>query len=163
MTSTQIINRFYTAFQQRLHTDMLSCYHPDVHFSDPVFMNLHGRQAHAMWHMLCERGQDLQVSFSDVRLSADGRSAHAYWEARYTFSTGRRVHNVINAVFQFQDGLISRHQDHFDLWRWTRQALGPTGLLLGWSPMVQKRVRATAVTSLHKFIAQHPEYQTINS
>lgn len=153
----QLIHTFYTAFQSRNHVAMIACYHPDVHFSDPVFTGLHGLQANAMWHMLCERGQDLQISFDGIQ--ADGQSGRADWQATYTFSTGRPVHNIIQAAFHFQDGLIIRHHDRFDLWRWTRQALGPAGLLLGWTPMVQKRVRETAVASLHKFIAHHPEYQ----
>jgi len=158
ITHRQLIERFYTAFQQRDHTGMTACYHPDVHFSDPVFTDLRADEAKAMWHMLCERGQDLQITFSDVE--ANGRSGQAHWEATYTFSaTNRRVHNVIDAVFQFQDGLIIDHRDRFALWRWTRMALGPTGLFLGWSAPVQKRIRETAVSSLHHFIAQHPEYQ----
>lgn len=139
---------------------MIACYHPDIHFSDPVFTDLHGNRAKAMWHMLCERGQDLQVVFSDVvaAASADEGNGRAHWEATYTFSTGRKVHNVVEAAFEFQDGLIIRHQDNFDLWRWTRMALGPMGLFLGWTPLVQKRVRGTAVQSLTTFIAKHPEY-----
>ena len=153
----QLIESFYTAFQQRDHAAMNACYHPDIHFSDPVFTNLQGNRVKAMWHMLCERGTDLQVTFSDIQVN--GRSAQAHWEATYTFSTGRAVHNVIDATFQFQDDLIIHHQDQFDLWRWTRMALGPTGTFLGWTPMVQKKVRETAVASLDKFIANHPDYQ----
>ena len=152
-----LIHTFYTAFQQRNHAGMIACYHPGIQFSDPVFTDLRGLQAQAMWHMLCERGQDLQISFDGIQ--ADGQSGQANWQATYTFSTGRRVHNIIQATFYFQDGLIIRHRDSFNLWRWTRQALGPTGLLLGWTPMVQKKVRKTAVARLHKFIAHHPEYQ----
>ncbi|HID51552.1 MAG TPA: nuclear transport factor 2 family protein [Anaerolineae bacterium] len=152
-----LITNFYTAFQQRDYAAMIACYHPDVHFSDPVFTDLQGKQAGAMWHMLCERGQDLQISFNNVQ--ADGAQGQAHWEANYTFSTNRQVHNVVEAAFVFQDGRIINHQDSFDLWRWTRMALGPTGSLLGWSPMVQNKVRATAVKSLNAFIAQHPEYQ----
>ncbi len=63
-THLQIIESFYTAFQHRDYAEMIACYHPEVHFSDPVFPNLHGKQAKAMWHMLCERGKDLQVTFS---------------------------------------------------------------------------------------------------
>lgn len=154
---SHLIESFYTALQRRDYAAMSACYHPGVHFSDPVFTDLHGRQASAMWHMLCERGKDLQVTFSDVW--ADGTRGQAHWEAAYTFSGARRrVHNIIEAAFVFQDGLIIRHQDSFDLWRWTRMALGPTGILLGWSPLVQRRVRETAVTGLTKFINQHPEY-----
>lgn len=135
---------------------MIACYHPKVHFSDPVFTDLHGNRAKAMWHMLCERGKDLQVSFRDVQ--ADERNGRAHWEATYTFSTGRKVHNVIDAAFEFRDGLIIRHQDTFDLWRWTRMALGPMGLFLGWTPLVQNRVRRTVLAGLEKFVAKNGGY-----
>lgn len=149
----KLIEKFYTAFQQRDHAGMIACYHPDIHFSDPVFTDLRGRRAGAMWHMLCERGKDLQVVFGDVEVGeGNGR---AQWEATYTFSTGRKVHNVIDAEFTFQDGLIIRHQDSFDLWRWTRMALGPMGWFLGWMPMLQNRVRKTALAGLDKFMAKN--------
>jgi len=149
----QLIETFYTAFQQRDYASMIACYHDDVRFSDPVFTDLRGPQAKAMWHMLCERGKDLQVTFRDV--AANEQTGQAHWEAVYTFSSGRKVHNVIDASFVFEDGLIIVHRDSFDLWRWTRMALGPMGVLLGWSPFVQNKVRGTAVSSLHKFISQN--------
>lgn len=158
MDNSTLIETFYAAFQQRDYAAMNACYHQDVHFSDPVFVDLHGNQARAMWHMLCERGQDLQVTFNQVQ--ANGMAGSAYWEATYTFSTGRKVHNIIDAAFTFQDGLIIGHRDSFDLWRWTRMALGPVGLFLGWAPLVQNKVRATAVHGLNQFIARHPEYQS---
>lgn len=157
--TTQLVRTFYTALQQRDHETMIACYHPQVRFSDPVFTNLRGDEAKAMWHMLCERGQDLQVSFRNVETTQ--KSGRAHWEAKYTFSTGRPVHNIIDAEFTFADGLIVTHTDTFDLYRWTRQALGPLGMVAGWTPMVQKRVRKTAVSSLNHFISKHPEYQTI--
>ncbi|VAW41084.1 Ketosteroid isomerase-related protein [hydrothermal vent metagenome] len=155
----QLIRKFYTAFQQRDHVGMIACYHSDVHFSDPVFTDLRGKRAIAMWHMLCERGKDLQISFDGVQANGNGGQAH--WEATYSFSASKRkVHNIIDANFRFADGLIMRHADSFDLWRWTRMALGPAGVLLGWSSFMQKKVRKTAVSGLDKFIANHPEYQS---
>jgi ketosteroid isomerase-like protein len=147
-----LIEKFYTAFQQRDYEGMIACYHPEIHFSDPVFTDLHGKQAGAMWHMLCKRGQDLQIVFDDIW--ADERNGRAHWEATYTFSTGRKVHNVVDAAFAFQDGLIIRHQDSFDFWRWARMALGPMGWFLGWTPLVQNRVRKTALVGLEKFMAK---------
>lgn len=162
MTSTeghaQIINSFYTSFQKRDYAGMIACYHPRVEFSDPVFQGLKGKQAGAMWHMLCERGKDMQIQFNNV--AAQGSTGSAHWEATYTFSaSGRRVHNIIDAAFEFADDRIIRHRDTFDLWRWTRMALGPSGVLLGWSPIVQNKVRQTAMSGLTKFIEKHPEYQ----
>lgn len=155
---TQLIEDFYKAFQKKDYAGMIGCYHPNIEFSDPVFTNLKGKQAGAMWHMLCERGTDLTLEFRDIQ--TQGSSGKAHWEATYTFSTtGRRVHNIIDATFDFQDGKIIRHHDHFDLWRWTRMALGTSGILLGWSPLVQNKVRETALKGLQAFIAKHPEYQ----
>lgn len=152
-----LIKKFYSAFQNKDYEGMAACYHDEVRFSDPVFTDLYGSQAKAMWHMLVERGQDIQVTFRDIAAAAENGRAH--WEAQYTFSTGRQVHNVIDATFLFQDGLIVEHHDSFDLWRWSRMALGLTGILLGWTPMVQNKVRMTAMTGLDKFVASHPEYQ----
>jgi hypothetical protein len=105
-----------------------------------------------MWRMLCEGATDLEIVHRDVRADVDRGSAH--WDADYTFSaTGRPVHNEIDADFRFTDGLIAEHVDRFDLWKWTRQALGPVGIALGWSPPVQNKVRAQARARLDEFMA----------
>jgi predicted solute-binding protein len=130
---------------------MAAAYHRDIHFSDEVFTNLRGPQAAAMWRMLCDRAEDLQIEFSDI--DADGRSGRAHWEAWYTFTTtGRKVHNVIEARFEFRDGRIVRHRDTFDFWRWSRQAIGPVGVLLGWTSFLKKRVRREAARNLDRFV-----------
>jgi ketosteroid isomerase-like protein len=147
------IRDFYAAFQRRDAAAMVAHYHPDVRFSDPVFPDLRGARAAAMWRMLCERGTDLAIEFRDVW--ADGQRGGAHWDARYTFSgTGRKVLNRIDASFEFEGGKIVRHTDAFDLYRWARQALGPVGLLFGWSPLVQNKIRRTAAAQLDKFAAR---------
>jgi hypothetical protein len=45
----------------------------------------------------------------------------------------------------------AEHRDAFGFHRWARQALGPAGLLLGWTPLVQGKVRAQAARSLADF------------
>ncbi|MBL8605338.1 MAG: nuclear transport factor 2 family protein [Myxococcales bacterium] len=148
-----LIESFYTAFQRRDAAAMGALYADDVRFSDPVFTDLRGPRARAMWAMLCERGKDLTLEFSGVE--ADDHAGRAHWEARYTFSaTGRKVHNVIDARFVFRDGKIVEHVDQFDLWRWSRMALGPMGVLLGWSPMVQNKIRGQAARGLDAFGAR---------
>ncbi|MCD6015121.1 MAG: snoaL-like domain protein [Solirubrobacterales bacterium] len=151
-----LIERFYGAFARRDHEAMASCYAPYARFSDPVFQDLNGDEVRAMWRMLCERAIDLELSHSGVRAEGDRGSAH--WDADYTFTaTSRRVHNEIVADFRFRDGLIAEHRDEFDLWRWARQALGPVGVLLGWSPPVQSRIRGQARENLDRFIAGESE------
>ena len=155
-TNKEIIERFYRAFQQKDYAAMIACYHPNIHFVDEVF-NLQGKAVGAMWHMLCERGTDLQIDFSEIRVANEKGFAH--WEARYTFSTtGRLVHNVIDAEFTFRDGLMYAHLDRFNFWRWSRMALGATGWILGWSEILRAKVSAMANRSLEKFISEYPTY-----
>ncbi|MBX7218715.1 MAG: nuclear transport factor 2 family protein [Blastocatellia bacterium] len=150
----EVITRFYTAFQNKDHQTMAACYDDDVEFSDPVFRNLRGVEARAMWQMLLERGTDLTITFSNVKATDDTGSAD--WVAVYTFSkTKRRVRNVIHADFQFKDNKIVYHRDSFDLWKWAGMALGPVGKLLGFTPFVQGKVRAEANLTLEKFLKKH--------
>jgi ketosteroid isomerase-like protein len=150
----ELIRTFYRAFQKRDAEAMASCYHAEVEFSDEVFPLLRGRRAGDMWRMLCARGQDLEIEFRDVR--AEGVSGSAHWDARYTFSkTGRHVLNRIDATFEFREGKIVRHVDRFDFWRWSRQALGPAGLLFGWTPILRKAVRRQAAAQLDAWTASH--------
>ena len=150
-----LIERFYTAFQSKDFRAMQECYHSEAAFSDPVFVGLSSREVKGMWQMLITSGRDLTVAFRDIKANDSEGSAH--WEAWYTFSrTGRKVHNVIDARMQFRNGLIWRHEDGFSFWRWSRQALGMTGYLMGWTPLVRDKVRNTARRSLEKFMKENP-------
>jgi len=151
--NTALIERFYAAFQRRDADAMCECYDPQVEFSDPVFPILKGDAARAMWRMLIARGKDLAIEFGDIEATETRGKAH--WVARYTFSkTGRAVVNDIRSEFEFRDGLILRHRDRFDLWRWARMALGAQGALLGWLPPVQNKIRAEAAATLALYRAQ---------
>lgn len=144
-----LIERFYRAFQQRDGAAMAACYHASAKFRDPVF-ELEGANIGKMWKMLCSRGEDLRVEFAN--LNAGTSAGTVDWQAWYSFkSTGRPVHNIIHASFRFADGLIVEHFDNFDFWRWSRQALGPIGWLLGWSPMLRAKVRSQAARTLEHF------------
>lgn len=147
----QLIRDFYEAFGRRDAAAMARCYHPDVFFSDTVFPALRGGEAGAMWAMLCARGKDLEIILVDA--AADDEGGTARWEAKYTFTqTGRPVHNRIEARFAFREGRIVRHYDQFPFWRWARQALGPTGLLLGWLGPFKAAVRKKADRGLRAYI-----------
>ncbi|MEO8634026.1 MAG: nuclear transport factor 2 family protein [Gemmatimonadales bacterium] len=146
-----LIERFYAAFAARDGAAMAACYHRDLVFSDPAFGTLTADQAGAMWRMLCAKAADLEISVSEVR--ADDATGSASWDARYTFSRTRRpVHNQISAAFRFREHLIVSHIDRFSFWRWSRQALGLSGWLLGWSPWLQQRVRRSALEGLNGYV-----------
>ena len=147
-----LITTFYQAFQRLDAEAMAACYSDDVLFSDPAFGELRGRDAGDMWRMLTTRAKDFSLTFDGVQ--ADERTGSAHWVATYLFSqTGNTVVNDIQARFVFRDGKICEHHDSFSLWRWSRQALGFKGLLLGWTPLVGNAVRGQALKGLKAFQA----------
>ena len=147
-----LITQFYEAFQRLDAEAMAACYADDVVFSDPVFGELRGRNAGDMWRMLTARAKDFSLTFD--RVQADAQTGSAHWVATYVFGqTGAVVVNDIEARFVFRDGKICEHHDHFDLWRWSRQALGIKGLLLGWTPLVKNAIRGQAQKGLEGFQA----------
>ena len=144
--SSELIERFYAAFDRKDGDAMAACYAPDARFSDPAFGELRGEEVGAMWQMLTGRAQDLSV---ELREHDD---ASARWIARYTFGrTGRKVVNDVRATFVIRDGLIAEHDDRFSFHRWSRQALGAPGLLLGWTPILRGATRRQARASLAKY------------
>ncbi len=151
MENEQLIRHFYESFTRNDADGMINCYADDVVFSDPAFGELRGSDAKNMWRMLVERGGgNLKIEFSGVK--ADDAKGSADWTADYLFSkTGRRVFNRIHAEFEFRDGRIARHTDAFDFWKWSRQALGISGLLLGWSGFLQNKIRQNARRSLREY------------
>ena len=152
MSNAALIDGLYAAFRDRDAAAMAACYQPDATFRDPVF-DLKGQEVADMWAMFCERGRDLALEWRDVQASEREGSAH--WEPRYTFAaTGRPVHNSSDSRFTFRDGKIASQVDAFDLWRWSRMALGPKGALLGWTPFVQTAIRAQARRNLEAWRAK---------
>ncbi len=146
----QLIERFYKAFGEGDGNAMAACYTPDVHFSDPVFTDLRGKQAGTMWRMLTEGPGEVKVEL--LEHAADDTRGTAHWKAHYNFSeTGRPVINDIHATFTFKDRLIADHRDDFDFYAWSKQALGAPGLLLGWTPIVKSAVRKKAAGLLAKY------------
>jgi ketosteroid isomerase-like protein len=151
----EIIERLYTALAARDGDAAAACYAPTATFTDPVFQDLQGAEPGAMWRMLAERSDDLQVELREH--GAEGDVGAAHWLARYTFSqTGRPVLNDIESRFRFADGLIVEQRDKFSFYEWARQALGPAGLLLGWTPLMRAGVRRRARGSLEEFLARAP-------
>lgn len=150
-SNEKLIEKFYTALTNQDATTMASCYHTNIVFQDPVFEILKGSEATRMWQMLILNSKgNLKIDLSNV--TANNNSGSATWIATYNFSkTNRKVINHINATFEFKDGLIIKHIDKFDLWKWSSQAFGLKGLLLGWTGFMQRKITEQARISLVKF------------
>ena len=150
MGSKQTIEGFYREFAALDAAGMSKRYAAGAMFSDPVFGTLKGERIGAMWRMLCAQASGLKVELKQVSASGNGKSAQATWEARYSYSkTGKKVVNVVKASFEFDEkGLIIDHRDDFDLTLWARQALGVPGIVLGWTPWMQEKIKSGAASSL---------------
>jgi len=130
---------------------MQHCYHAEAVFTDEVFVNLNAAQVKAMWQMLLTAGGDLQLVYKNVEMTGDTASAN--WIATYTFSfTKRKVVNDIQARFQLKDGLIYRHRDQFNFYKWSRMAFGIKGILLGWAPSFRNTIRRVVRQRLDVFM-----------
>lgn len=153
----QTIQLFYSSFQNLDVEGMKKCYHPNIHFSDPVFPSLNGKEPGAMWSMLIDSLKKNKNAWQCVckNIIANEVEGSCRWEAHYNFSaTGRKVHNIIEAKFKFQDGKIIEHTDRFDFYRWARMAFGMKGILLGWTPFFKAKVQSTVKNTLAKNLSK---------
>jgi ketosteroid isomerase-like protein len=151
-TNTQLIEKFYSAFQQLDAAGMNSCYSEDVVFSDPAFGLLKGPEATAMWEMLCKNAKNFSLTFGNI-VTLDEEYSTCDWVANYTFSkTGNRVVNKIKANMRFAGGKIIEHSDAFSLHGWSKQAFGTLGVLVGWSSFFQNKIKRQAKQNLLKYM-----------
>ncbi len=151
----QIIEEFYSGFAERHINTMMSCYHADIAFTDPVFGTLRGEDVRRMWEMLLAgTDSELRIRYGDIM--ANEEMGYAKWSAKYEFlAMGREVHNKVSSEFTFMDGLIVKQVDSFDFWEWSKQAFGLSGVLFGWSNVFKMKVRKKALQNLEKFKMKH--------
>ena len=146
-----LVMRFYEAFSRGDAAGMNACYAPHIVFSDPAFGELQGDRARAMWTMLCANMRDFSLTY-EIR-EANDTTVRGHAVATYVYgATGNSVRNEIDGTFTIASGAIVRQDDRFDIWKWSAQALGPVGRFAGWTPMVKKKIRATALGRLDGFI-----------
>ncbi|MEZ5173735.1 MAG: nuclear transport factor 2 family protein [Bacteroidia bacterium] len=152
LKAQEIASEFYKAFAAANPEGMLHLYDPNITFSDPVFGILKAEQVFAMWRMLVRPGVDIR--FSEPKVSGD--RVIVAWEARYTYTpTGRKVLNKVKAAMTIKDGKNYRASRHGSLWRWSAQAPGATGYLLGWSPVVKRKIHSMANARLRVFMEKN--------
>lgn len=150
--NTELIERFYNAFQKLDYKTMQNCYSDDIVFSDPVFGLLNTDEVKAMWEMLCRNTKDFSLTYSDIQ-SVDEEYYTCNWTATYTFSkTGRKVVNHIKTFMRLKDGKIIEHSDGFRLSTWITQAFGWKGKLFGWTGIMKRKVQKTARRNLYSFM-----------
>ncbi len=156
MTNSELITSFYKAFTKRDTEAMVNCYHTDIQFKDPAFGILKKEDAKNMWRMLISRSKgNIKITFNNV--TANEKTGSANWVAEYIFSqTGRKVINIISAEFEFADGKIIKHTDNFDLYKWSKQALGLKGYLLGWTAFMRKQIQQQSGKLLKKYSEKNP-------
>jgi ketosteroid isomerase-like protein len=148
----QLINKFYKAFSELDAAGMNACYSDEIVFFDPVFELLQGDQARAMWQMLCKNAKEFSLSYGNIQDLGDDYYT-CDWVVSYLFSkTGRPVINHVKAHMKIHEGRIVEHSDAFSLHKWSRQALGFSGWLLGWNSFFQRKIKNTARRNLLNYL-----------
>ena len=151
---TNIIETFYQAFAVLDAETMTSCYHNDITFNDPAFGTLKGEKAKNMWRMICQgqKGKNFIVEVSNIKSNSRKQTGSAHWEAHYVFSqTGKKVHNIIEAKFEFRNGKIIKHIDTFNIHTWAKQAIGFKGYIFGGTHFFKKKLNAQTNQLLKEF------------
>jgi ketosteroid isomerase-like protein len=153
MNNKELIHQFYTAFSQGNCEEMIEYYHENIVFQDPAFGVLKGHRARQMWEMLLSSKKSaLKITFENVHATSD--AGQALWIAEYFYGK-RKVINKVEAKFKFEDGKIIEHIDTFDLWKWTQQAMGITGYLIGWTSFMKYKIQKTTNKKLDLFIEKN--------
>jgi ketosteroid isomerase-like protein len=146
-----LLQRLFSSLDRKDHETMATCYHPDATFHDIAF-SLRGKsEIHDMWRMVC--AGDIRATFEV--LHADDATGRVRVIDDYTFSdTGRKVRNVIESRFTFQDHLVVEHRDTCDPRAWAAMAIGGVrGFLAG---RISPLRRFKAGRKLKRFVAEHP-------
>ncbi len=137
---TELIRNFYTALSNHDAEKMVSFYHDDIVFNDPIFGKLKGQTAKKMWYWLLENGKDMQIKYSNIE--GNDAQGSATWEARYTFGIEKRpVLNRVKAYFELKDGKIIKHVDDYSLHRWATQTMGWKGKIMGGTAYFKKKLQ----------------------
>jgi hypothetical protein len=148
----RLIEKFFTAFKNLDASTMNTCYSIDIAFYDPMFELLRGDEARAMWTMLCKNAKNFSLEFDSIKNLEEGYYT-CNWQASYDFSkTGRRVVNNIKAHLKIENGLITEHSDAWSLHKWSQQALGFSGWLLGWNSFFRRKMQNEARKNLLAFM-----------
>ena len=146
-----ILFKFFKAFENVNTIEMCACYHPKIQFNNPIFGSLTTNEVCDMWQMLMDSSvKNLKINFSEIQ--ANEYSGTVQWIAKYNFGKkNRKIIHKIQGQFTFKEGFIIKHTDNFDFWKWSMQAYGWKGYLLGWTGFFQKKIQQNAIQSLKAY------------
>ena len=151
-SNKELINNFYSAFQQLDFQGMSSCYDENIVFFDPVFGLLSESEVNSMWQMVCTTAVDFSLTYGNI-LELDDEYCTCDWVSTYTFpENNRRVVNKVRANMRFSEGKIIEHSDAFSIHQWSKQAMGLSGELLGWNSFFQRHIKNRAKKKLTEFL-----------
>ncbi len=101
---------------------------------------------------MSNKNSDLAIVY-DI-LEAEDTYGKVHWVAEYVYGPKKRkVIDRVSATFEFRDDKIISHTDNFYAWAWSRQALGLSGYLLGWSSWMKNKIQQETDQRLSQFIA----------
>lgn len=146
-TASAVVNRFFESYQRSDWQSMARCYHDKASFSDPIYPDLREENIVYLWFSRLSKHQSIDLQYRVV--FADERKAQVEWTAISPFN-GKAVKIEGLSTFALWDETIVRHVDEFSFVKWSRQAQGLKGWLLGGSRFYQARVQRSARSQLEQ-------------
>ena len=101
--------------------------------------------------LLSRSDGNIKIHFSIV--DVNDQQGKVEWVAEYFYGKKKRkVVNKVSSTLLIDDGKIIQHTDSFDLWSWTRQALGLPGYLLGWTSFMRNKIQGMTKVRLDEYL-----------
>jgi hypothetical protein len=152
------IETYFDAFSKGDYRTMRSLCDPKITFNDPVYTSLQGKSVFALHHFMAERRICPTITIRSI--SEKGNRVKVKWTNEYEYATYKTHISIdVRSIFHFEHTSIISQTDQYNLWKWSKMALGFTGTYLGWTPMFRSTLRRSSQQSLATFIQKHPQYK----
>lgn len=139
-TDEQLIDSFFTAFQQSDTKALLAICHEFFTIEDPLIEHMTGNQAHRYCAWLVTKFT--QSQFDYLLKSIDVFHAQVEWSATFqTYSRRKKITLHGRTKFSFVDNKISRLENEFSRRDIYRQLYGTKGYFLPFAPGFTTRFR----------------------
>ena len=151
-SNKELINNFFSAFQQLDSRSMAGCYTDSIVFFNPLFGLLSATEVNGMWEMFCTTAIDFSLTYGNIQ-QLDEEYYTCDWVATYRLPvSNRRVVSKVRANMRLAEGKIIEHSDAFSVHQWSKQALGLSGELFGWNSFFQRGLQNRAKKKLNEFL-----------
>jgi hypothetical protein len=117
---------------------LADCYSEEANFFDPIFDNLDKENLVKYWELRFTTYKDLKILVLASELYE--HSASIKWFISYK-QKNKKIRYSMVSILEIRNGKIIKQFDHFHFWKMAMQAYGFMGFFLGWTKLMNARVK----------------------